>query len=176
MGGIVTTGIAISCDRCKKQVPVTEEKQAEFYRKWSKREDKDDRMSVIFINTPDGESHEADFEYLCPKCTESIKGYIDKIVMKKAPPKKKEEEEEEDKKPAEGKEEADQRNPEKEETEEKKEGKEEPKEPAAEEPEEKEESPEEEAKPEPEAAEPEEKQDKEKAGAGEDFDDDELFD
>jgi phage FluMu protein Com len=89
MGGIVTTGIAVKCDRCKKTVAITDEKQAEFYRAFASRppEKADERMFVAILNRPDGSSVEVDFEFVCPKCADANFGYLTKIDTALAPEK-----------------------------------------------------------------------------------------
>lgn len=89
MGGIVTTGIAVKCDRCKKTAAITDEKQAEFYRAFASRppEKSDERMFVAILNRPDGGSVEVDFEFICPKCADAIFGYLTKVDVSLAPEK-----------------------------------------------------------------------------------------
>ena len=84
MGGVRSASVVVECDRCKKEVMVTDEGQANHYREFSKREDQDDRMFVAILNPPEGEAKDVDFEYVCPKCSEAISTYIDKILMKKS--------------------------------------------------------------------------------------------
>lgn len=92
MGGVRSASVVVECDRCNKEVMVTDEGQANHYREFSKREDQDDRMFVAILNPPEGEAKDVDFEYVCPKCSEAISTYIDKILMKKSEKKGKEEE------------------------------------------------------------------------------------
>lgn len=89
MGGVRTTGTSVDCDRCKKTVAVTDEKQAEFYRAFAGRppEKADERMFVAILNTPDGGSTEVDFEYVCPRCSDACFGYLTKIDTALAPEK-----------------------------------------------------------------------------------------
>ena len=89
MGGVRTTGTSVDCDRCKKTVAVTDEKQAEFYRAFAGRppEKADERMFVAILNTPDGGSTEVDFEYVCPRCSDACFGYLAKIDTALAPEK-----------------------------------------------------------------------------------------
>ena len=83
MGGVRQASVVVGCDRCKKDVMVTDEDQAQGYREFSSREDPDDRMFVAILNPAGSESDDADFEYVCPKCVEAISGYMDKILMRK---------------------------------------------------------------------------------------------
>jgi hypothetical protein len=88
MGGIRMAKIGIECDRCTKVVTVDEPKVAEFYNKFSEREDKQEAMFAAVFTTPDGTTHEVIFEYVCPKCVEAINGYLFKnIQMAKNTPK-----------------------------------------------------------------------------------------
>jgi hypothetical protein len=92
MGGIRNVGLAIDCDRCGKTVPVNDEKEAEFYRNFAKRENRDDIMFVGVLVKPGQEQPvEVDFEYLCPKCVDAMANYMVKIDPKLAPPKEKKE-------------------------------------------------------------------------------------
>jgi hypothetical protein len=83
MGGVRSASVVVECDRCKKEVMVTDEDQANHYRAFATREDPDDRMFVAILNPPSGEAQDVDFEYVCPKCSEAISTYLDKILMKK---------------------------------------------------------------------------------------------
>lgn len=93
MGGIVTTGISIKCDRCGKTVPVTENADADFYRAYSDRETQDEHMFVGALIIP-GQLEkpiDMDFEFMCPTCYKAVLGYlskIDKDLEKLLPPKK----------------------------------------------------------------------------------------
>ena len=90
MGKVRQASVVVECDRCKKESMVTDDDQAKHYRDFSEREDPDDRMFVAILNPPAGESADVDFEYVCPKCSEAISGYMDKILMKKPAKKAKE--------------------------------------------------------------------------------------
>lgn len=94
MGGVRSASVVVNCDRCNKDVMVTDEDQANHYRAFATREDQDDRMFVAILNPPSGEALDVDFEYVCPKCSEAISTYLDKILMKKPKKGGKEEEEE----------------------------------------------------------------------------------
>jgi len=83
MGGIVTTGIGIQCDRCQKTVSVNDAELAQFYIKFSEREDQDELMFASLYNSNEGESLDVTFEYLCPKCSKAVKGYMESIAMVK---------------------------------------------------------------------------------------------
>jgi hypothetical protein len=83
MGKVRQASVVVECDRCKRESMVTDDDQANHYRVFSEREDPDDRMFVAILNPPSGENEDVDFEYVCPKCTEAISGYMDKILMKK---------------------------------------------------------------------------------------------
>lgn len=91
MAGIRSVGVALDCDRCKPKKPVVinDADQADFYRAHAERgEDRQDvRMFVAILNTPDGQTVGIDFEYLCPKCCDTIFGYMGKMDTALAPKK-----------------------------------------------------------------------------------------
>lgn len=86
MGGVRSVGVAVECDRCKKVETVEDEAQAEFYKKFAHRQDRDEQMFAALLLSPEGEDKKLDvmFEYLCPKCVKSITTYITKIDTSKA--------------------------------------------------------------------------------------------
>jgi len=87
VGGIRMAKIGVECDRCKKLVTVDDVKASEFYAKFSEREEKRDAMFAAVFTTPDGETKELIFEFMCPKCCEAVSGYLFKsIQMKPATP------------------------------------------------------------------------------------------
>ena len=94
MGGIRTTGISVECDRCHKPQEVTKDDEADFYRKFAEREDRNEFMFQALFLGADGSSLPATFEYLCPKCCNAVETYMKKILMvkeeKAAKPEKKE--------------------------------------------------------------------------------------
>jgi len=82
MGGVRSTGMSIDCDRCKKLVPVADDKQADYYRDFAKREDQGSQMFQALLLEIDGDTS-AYFEYLCPKCRDAVLTYMKKILMVK---------------------------------------------------------------------------------------------
>lgn len=82
MGGVRSASVVVNCDRCKKDVMVTDDDQANHYRAFAARDDVDDRMFVAILNGADGKTVDCDMEYVCPKCVDLISGFIDKIMMK----------------------------------------------------------------------------------------------
>jgi hypothetical protein len=152
MGGVRSASVVVECDRCKKDVMVTDDDQANSYREMAKAivDDPDERMFVAILNIPGGEALDVDMQFVCPKCSDAIAGYMDKILMKKPAKKDKSGEE----KKGEGEEKP---KPDKKSSTKPKKGKEEKEEPAEE----------------PETTEPAEEPDNQ---GEEEVDDDELFD
>jgi hypothetical protein len=80
MGGIQEMTLGVVCDRCKERRAVEDDDSIAFYKAWATRENKDDRMFVAILNSPDGNaSVDTDYEWLCPKCVRVVHNNLAKI-------------------------------------------------------------------------------------------------
>lgn len=86
-GGICEMTLGVICNRCGEKRAVEDEESVAFYRTWSSRENKDDRMFVAILNMPDGSTVDIDYEFLCPKCVRVIYNNLVKINTDLVPPK-----------------------------------------------------------------------------------------
>lgn len=93
MGGIIDASIAVNCDRCGKSPTVPGGEQTDFYKAFDGREDKDEKMLTVVMATPGIRPPEeevqdgwrcVEFEYMCPKCIETVNKYMDKIARTKS--------------------------------------------------------------------------------------------
>lgn len=85
MGGIRAVGLGVDCDRCGRTVPIAEKEETDFYTQFSSRDNRDDHMFVALLCRTDGTTTGVDFEYLCPRCAETVFGALAKLDKKLEP-------------------------------------------------------------------------------------------
>ena len=86
-GGICEMTLGVICNRCGEKRAIEDEESVAFYKAWASRENKDDRMFVAILNSPDGTTVDVDYEYVCPKCIRVIYNNLAKINTDLVPPK-----------------------------------------------------------------------------------------
>jgi hypothetical protein len=75
MGRVITVGLKVDCDRCKKVVDVNDHEQEAFYKSFIDKKQPDDVMFEALGNFPGGEKH-VRLEIICPDCVSAVGNYL----------------------------------------------------------------------------------------------------